>query len=77
MLQLVLEQAGFRVVSGYIRDIQQGRFDLDAFVREHDPAVIVWDIALPYDRQWQFFQQTKQSGVCRAVSVRADDHQCR
>ena len=64
MLQVVFEHAGFRVVSGYIRDLQQGRLDLEAFMREHNPAVIVWDIALPYDRQWQFFQQTKQSGVC-------------
>jgi len=64
MLEEVLTQAGFRVVSGFIHDIRQGWLDLGVFMRQHDPAVIVWDIALPYDRQWQFFQQTKQSGVC-------------
>ena len=64
MLEEVLTRAGFQVVSGFIHDVRQGRLDLAAFMRQHQPGVVVWDIALPYDRQWQFFQEVKQSGVC-------------
>ncbi len=52
------------MVSGYIHDIRDGRLDPEAFVRQHDPAVIVWDISPPYDIQWQFFQHIRQRPVC-------------
>jgi DNA-binding response OmpR family regulator len=64
LLRTSLERAGFSVVTGMIHDIRDGRLDLDAFVRQHDPAVIVWDIAVPYERQWQFFNQIKESQTC-------------
>ena len=64
LLEFAFTHAGFTVVSGYIRDIREGTLDLGAFMRQHDPEAIVWDIALPYDRQWQFFQQVRDSGVC-------------
>ena len=59
MLRRVLQHAGFAVVTGYIHDIRDGRLDVAAFMREHDPSVVVYDIALPYDQQWTFFQHLK------------------
>ena len=59
MLRRVLQHAGFAVVTGYIHDIREGRLDLASFMREHDPSVIVYDLALPYDEQWTFFQHLK------------------
>ena len=64
MLRLALEHVGFTVVTGYVHDIRSGKLDFEAFLRQHRPAVIVWDIALPYDKQWHFFQHIKASPMC-------------
>jgi DNA-binding response OmpR family regulator len=64
LLRQVLEQAGFAVLTGFVHDVRSGAFDLDGVVRQHDPAVIVWDIAVPYERQWRFFQHIKSQGMC-------------
>src|SRR4051812_39656184 len=54
LLRQALESAGFVVVSGHIDDIKRGVLLLSAFVAEHDPVVIVYDIAPPYDQHWRF-----------------------
>ena len=59
MLRQILEAAGFVVVTGYVHHIREGQLDLEAFVQQHAPDVIVWDIAPPYERQWNFFQHMK------------------
>ena len=56
MLRRTLEPAGIVVVSLLTYEIREGRADLDAFVRQHDPRVIVYDIAPPYDGNWNLFQ---------------------
>jgi len=55
----VLEKAGFLVVSTYTWMIASGQIDLEAFARTHRPAVIVYDIASPYDRNWEFLQHLR------------------
>ena len=53
MLRLVLEEAGFRVVEAQARDIRRGSVDLGEFVRRHGVTVIVYDVAIPYEENWQ------------------------
>ena len=43
------------VVTGYIVDFRRGERDLVAFLVEHRPQVIIYDIALPYIENWQYF----------------------
>ena len=59
MLRMAIEQAGFVVVSGHVHDIKSGKLDLLTFVEQHDPSVIVYDVAPPYDRSWQFLQHLR------------------
>jgi hypothetical protein len=49
-----LERAGFLVVTGYTHDVRDGRLDLEMLLRMSDPAVVVWDLAPPYERNWAF-----------------------
>ena len=65
LLRHVLERAGFTVVTAMVPDFRDGRLDLEAFLRQHDPAVIVWDIAIPYEAHWRFFQHIRKSKPCR------------
>jgi DNA-binding response OmpR family regulator len=56
LLRVVLQQAGFVVVSAFTFDIRDGRVDLEAFLRQSNPAVVIYDVAPPYDANWGLFQ---------------------
>ena len=55
MLRLALEHAGFVVVSAFTFEIREGVTDVENFVRQHRPSVILYDIAPPYEANWQLF----------------------
>jgi DNA-binding NarL/FixJ family response regulator len=59
MLRIALENAGFLVVTGHITDMIRGSFDVQRFVAQHNPRVIVYDIAPPYERNWQFLEHLR------------------
>ena len=61
LLADLLERAGFLVVNTYTHDIRDGSVDLEAFLRTHRPRVILYDIAPPYERNWQFLQHLRQT----------------
>lgn len=56
LLRVVLQHAGFVVVSAYTFDIRDGKVDLTQFLRLSNPSVVVYDIAPPYDANWALFQ---------------------
>ena len=56
LLKDVLEKAGFLVVTGYTHDVRDGRLDLEMMMRVANPAVVVWDLAPPYERNWEFLR---------------------
>ena len=56
MLRLTLEHAGFVVVSAFTHDIRDGRVDVQQFMGQHQPRVVVYDVAPPYDANWHLFQ---------------------
>lgn len=59
-LRNVLEEAGYAVVTGHIRDIKAGKLDFPAFLQSHNPDVVVYDVAVPYEDNWSFLQTLRQ-----------------
>jgi CheY-like chemotaxis protein len=59
MLRLTLEHAGIVVVSAMTWEIREGEVDLERFVAQHRPRVIVYDIAPPYENNWLLFQHLR------------------
>jgi CheY-like chemotaxis protein len=59
LLRVVLQQAGFVVVSTFTFHIRDGVVDLETFMRQHAPNVILYDVAPPYDANWALFQHLK------------------
>jgi DNA-binding response OmpR family regulator len=57
LLEQILHQEGYRTVSAYVPDLKRGTPTAEEFLREHDPAVVLWDIGIPYEENWAFFQQ--------------------
>ena len=61
LLRLGLQKAGFVVVVAHIEDIKQGAIAVESFLREHDPKVIVYDVAPPYEENWRFLDHLRLS----------------
>src|SRR5256712_10048434 len=45
--------------------IQDGTLDLVAFLEEHDPRVIVYDLPRPFERHWNFLRLLRQTDALR------------
>lgn len=59
LLRAVFQKAGWVVVTGFTFDIRDGRLDLGAFIAQHQPKVIVYDIAPPYEANWALFEHIR------------------
>ena len=59
----LLESAGFDVVSALIPAMRDGRCDVHRMMARHDPAVVVYDIAAPYEENWVMFQQLRATAM--------------
>jgi DNA-binding NarL/FixJ family response regulator len=59
----LLESAGFEVVSAHIPKVRDGRCDVNRMMERHNPAVVVYDIAAPYDENWAMFQQLRGTAM--------------
>ena len=65
MLALAAEDAGYRTVVGWVPEFRDGRQDLAAFLRAHEPDAILWDIALPYEANWCYVQDVRARDIMR------------
>jgi hypothetical protein len=60
MLRFALERVGLIVVSGHVDAIRRGQQRLSDFV-EHNPSVILYEVAPPYDRSWRFLEHLRDT----------------
>ena len=65
LLRRALEPAGIVTVSALTYQIREGMVDVERFLRQHDPAVVVYDIAPPYDANWHLFQHIRRMEAMR------------
>jgi DNA-binding response OmpR family regulator len=67
MVRIALEQAGCVVVAAFTNHLRDGKIDFETFIRQHQPAVIVYDCGPPYDQSWRLFQHFRSRSVCHDV----------
>lgn len=60
LLRVAIEQAGFIVLVMHIEDIKLGETDMDMLLQQHDPRVVVYDVAPPYDQNWRFLDHLRK-----------------
>ena len=65
MLTALFRMEGFRVVSAFPTDLKRGQPDPAAFLCQHKPQVVVWDIGIPYEENWAFFEMVQASEAGR------------
>ena len=63
LLRMNIERAGFVVIELHIEEIKLGLSNVEQVFREHDPRVIVYDVAPPYDVNWRFLEHLRASPV--------------
>jgi DNA-binding NtrC family response regulator len=68
LLRIVLENAGFVVVSAYTYDLREGKVDVEALARQYQPSVIIYDIAPPYDKNWRLFLTTAAMPALQGIN---------
>ena len=56
MLRFVFEHAGYAVVSAFTWEMRDAKVDVESFMRQHAPDVVVYDVAPPYEENWRLFQ---------------------
>jgi CheY-like chemotaxis protein len=59
MLRVYLESEGFVVVSAHVQAIRRGDQTVEDGIAAHKPAVIIYDVAPPYDRAWTFYKHLR------------------
>jgi DNA-binding response OmpR family regulator len=69
LLRMCLELQGFVVSSGHLADIKRGRFDLSAFLNQHRPAAIIYDLAPPYEQSWNLLKRLRDDGPLAGYKI--------
>jgi DNA-binding NarL/FixJ family response regulator len=70
MLRQCLTDQGFiSVVSGHIHDFKTGEENFPKFVREYNPAVMIYDISIPYEQNWTFLRLLLDSESMRGRKI--------
>ena len=69
LLRVALEQAGFETVAAHVPDIQRGRTDVIDFIDRHRPAVVVYDVAPPYEQSWTFLKLLRSTSTFEHVGI--------
>ena len=70
MLRCALQNSGFNsVVTGHVFDFKTGADDFPGFLQTHDPQVLVYDVSIPYDKNWTFLRLLLDSEHMRGRKV--------
>jgi DNA-binding response OmpR family regulator len=70
MLRECLVHHGFTsVVTAHIHDFKTGVADFPGYLSQHDPAVVVYDVSIPYEKNWTFLRLLLDSESMRGRKV--------
>jgi hypothetical protein len=61
MVRLAFEAQGFETATARLADIQSGALDLIAFVKEHKPIALVYDVPRPYEANCNFLRLLRET----------------
>jgi len=67
ILKIALEEQGYAVSTGHVADVKKGQLDVLDFVEEHQPDVIIYDVAIPYEENWRFLRLLQSSEALKDV----------
>jgi len=69
MFSEILQGAGYDVVTAMLAAARRGETDLVAFLKEHDPRVVIYDVSFPYAVNWTMLEGLRDRGVLQGRGV--------
>jgi CheY-like chemotaxis protein len=69
LLRLAFERAGWTTATIHLPDVKAGRVSFEDFLRAHEPAGLVIDIAPPYDDNWRLVKQLRALPAMRGRGI--------
>lgn len=63
MFAEILRGAGYEVITAMLADARRGEIDLVAFLQEHDPPVVIYDVSFPYAVNWTMLEGLRDRGA--------------
>jgi DNA-binding response OmpR family regulator len=66
MLHVALQHSGFETIDAPLKEFDQGVDAALAFLREHAPDAVVYDVSLPYERTAAFCCDLQEADAQRA-----------
>jgi CheY-like chemotaxis protein len=60
VIREALEDEGYLVATKHIVDFKEGLANLGQFLNEHQPSAMIYDLAPPYQENWNFLQLVQQ-----------------
>jgi len=67
ILEENLKAGGYNVVSAHIAQIKTGKQDFPKFLRLHQPDVVIYDVAIPYQENWTFLMMLRHLPECHSI----------
>jgi DNA-binding response OmpR family regulator len=77
LLTEILQDEGYDSSYAYIPEIKKGLVKLSKLLKSAQPDLIIYDIALPYEENWEFFQQMSKSKLlegCQIILTTTNKH---
>jgi DNA-binding NtrC family response regulator len=68
LLRVYLENEGYLVISAHLAELKRGEISLETHVAEHDPRVVIFDLAPPYDKSWRLLEHVRNHPSMRGRS---------
>jgi hypothetical protein len=59
-MEWALRSAGWSTERASPLAFKRGHLQVTEFLKEHDPLVLVWDIAVPFEENWAYYQSLRQ-----------------
>jgi DNA-binding response OmpR family regulator len=68
MIALVLGQEGYPTVLAHVIDFKRGNDNFIEYLNHNKPKIIIFDIAPPYEENWNFFKIIKEVKEAQHIS---------
>jgi CheY-like chemotaxis protein len=69
LLATWLETHGMRVVCGSLSEFRRGHEDVEIFLSQHRPAVLLLDVSMPYEPNWDYVEVLRLLPATQGMAI--------
>lgn len=69
LLVEILQDEGYDASYAYIAELKKGILKLTDLLKTTNPDLIIYDIAIPYEENWKFFNEMAHSPILKDTKI--------